>query len=107
MYLVHVHMRRPAGAPVPEGIGAWVGAMATPGHVEHVAVHATTLAYPVLGVYLLADGLEEAEELALAACRRALADRPELTGWEVVEGFVPLLAPVYDALADRGPAAVD
>ncbi|MFI8963420.1 hypothetical protein ACIGO8_15050 [Streptomyces sp. NPDC053493] len=107
MYLVHVHMRRPVGASVPEEIGTWVGAMAAPGHVEHVAVHATTRVYPVLGVYLLADGLEEAEKVALTACQRMLTSRPELRGWEVMEGFVPLLAPVYDALAGGGPAAVD
>ncbi|MGW6392540.1 hypothetical protein ACWFR1_18975 [Streptomyces sp. NPDC055103] len=95
-------MRRPTGASVPEEIGSWVGEMAGPGHVEHVAVHATTIAHPVLGVYLLADSLEEAEELVLTACRRMLAERPELRGWAVVDGYVPLLAPVYEALAEGG-----
>ncbi|MFJ5933317.1 hypothetical protein [Streptomyces sp. NPDC093071] len=102
MYLVHVHVRPPAGADVPERIGAWVRDLADPGHVEHVSVHADAFPHPVLGVYLLASHLEKAEELALTACRRTLDTRPELRGWQITEGCVPLLAPVYDALtADR------
>ncbi|MEV7670270.1 hypothetical protein [Streptomyces sp. NPDC088752] len=107
MYLVHVHMRRPVEARVPEEIGSWVADMAEPGHVEHVSVHATARAHPVLGVFLLAGRLEQAEEVALTACRRVVDSRPELVGWTVVEGYVPLLAPVYDAFDGGGPAAVD
>ncbi|MFE0701553.1 hypothetical protein [Streptomyces sp. NPDC058872] len=107
MYLVHVHMRRPAGASVPEEIGSWVADAAVPGGVEHVAVHTAACGHPVLGVFLLAGRLEEAEEAALTACRRMLDRRPELAGWRVVEGHVPLLAPVYDALVYGDPANVD
>ncbi|MEU9856476.1 hypothetical protein [Streptomyces sp. NPDC047974] len=107
MYLVHVHLRQPPGACVPEEIGAWVAHAAESGHVEHVTVHAASPTRPVLGVFLLADCLEEAEQVALTACLRTLAERRELAGWTVIEGYVPLLAPVYDALADGGPRAVD
>ncbi|MFC8790334.1 hypothetical protein [Streptomyces cinereoruber] len=100
MYLVHVHVRPPTGASVPEGIGAWVRDLADPGHVEHVSVHAGAFPHPILGVYLLASHLEQAEEVAVTACRRVLDTRPELRGWQVAEGYVPLLAPVYDAPVD-------
>ncbi|MFC8273112.1 hypothetical protein ACFUJR_11375 [Streptomyces sp. NPDC057271] len=80
--------------------------VAVPGDVEHVAVHAAAHVHLVLGVFLLAGRLEEAEEVALTACRRMLDRRPELAGWTVVEGHVPLLAPVYDALNDGDPADV-
>ncbi|MFE5945606.1 hypothetical protein [Streptomyces sp. NPDC056480] len=104
MYLVHAHMRSPAGAHIPEGIGIWVADAADSGDIEHVTVHASTLAHPVLGVFVLADRLEEAEEVVVAACRRMLATRPELRGWELAEGHVPLLAPLYDAVGGDGPA---
>ncbi|MEU2505747.1 hypothetical protein ABZ621_13630 [Streptomyces sp. NPDC007863] len=71
--------------------------MAVPGHVEHVTIHHATLGDPVLGIFLLADRLEEAEHVASAACSRMLADKTELAGWTLIEAYVPLLAPVYDA----------
>ncbi|MCD2469551.1 MULTISPECIES: hypothetical protein [Streptomyces] len=77
------------------------------GHVEHVTVHTPAHTRVVLGVYVLADRLGEAEEAALSVCRRMLDGRPELAGWALVEGYVPLLAPVYDAFADDGSDRLD
>ncbi|MFI1967903.1 hypothetical protein BLA24_22150 [Streptomyces cinnamoneus] len=59
--------------------------------VEHVAVHAHAEPHPVLGVYLLAERLEQAELHAAQACRRTIAHRPELAEWELATAQVPLL----------------
>ncbi|MER5734423.1 MULTISPECIES: hypothetical protein [unclassified Streptomyces] len=77
------------------------------GHVEHVTVHAPSHTRVVLGVYVLADRLGEAEAAALSVCRRVLDGRPELAGWTLVEGHVPLLAPVYDTFTVDGPDRLD
>ncbi|MBC3843632.1 hypothetical protein GXW82_35715 [Streptacidiphilus sp. 4-A2] len=67
---------------LPADAGAWLLADAHPQErLEHVAVHPHARPDPVLGVYLLADGLEEAEERAAAVCRRVLTFRQELRGW--------------------------
>jgi hypothetical protein len=99
MYLIHLRLRCADGHGLPEQAGAWLRAAAAPEDgVEHVAVHAHAQPDPVLGVYLLADRLEDAEERAVAVCRRVLAARRELRGWELVEGRAPLIASFYEGL---------
>ncbi|MER6360791.1 hypothetical protein [Kitasatospora sp. NPDC001527] len=56
-------------------------------------------------MFVVADRLEDAEESALAFCRRAVAAVPELAGWRVRSGRVPLVGAFYEGLlAAPGPA---
>ncbi|WP_051942686.1 hypothetical protein [Streptacidiphilus rugosus] len=107
MYLVHLHLHPPAAAdPLPGGIRDWLRAAASPeDRIEHVAVHAGARPVPVVGVYLIADSLDDAETCAARVCGRALAGRQELVGWRLTCAQVPLVTPVWeDLLVDRaGP----
>ncbi|MEU1816298.1 hypothetical protein ABZ543_14035 [Streptomyces roseifaciens] len=93
MYLVHVGLRRPRRTTeLPAEIGELVLSRALPRErIEHISVHPHARPHPVLGVYLLADRLEEAEAHAEQACRRAIARCPQLAWWELVDAQVPLL----------------
>ncbi|MEV7024828.1 hypothetical protein [Kitasatospora sp. NPDC093558] len=104
MYLVHVSLHRAPGAELPEETADWVRAAARPDErVEHVVAHPRAVPAPVVGIFLLADRLEDAEALALLVYRRAMAQRPGLAGWLPLHARVPLLAPYYERLlADPG-----
>lgn len=105
MYLIHVHVRLPNAADLPESAGRWVRACAlVEERVEHVAVHAQATPYPVLGVYLLADCLEQAEANAAHVVTRALDSEPALHGWHLVRAQAPLVAPFYERLLDGSAA---
>ncbi|PBC79127.1 hypothetical protein BX265_3922 [Streptomyces sp. TLI_235] len=109
MYLVHADLHPPAAGPpgdLPAGLGRAVAALALPNEgIEHVCVHAVPAAAPVIGVYVLADDLERAEEAAAGLCHRAAGLLPALAGWSVGRVGVPLVAPFYErmlAASDRG-----
>ncbi|MFF7457123.1 hypothetical protein [Kitasatospora sp. NPDC008115] len=107
MYLVHVSLHAPAGpAELPDDTRELLLAAAvTEEGIEHVSVHAGAVPHPVLGVFVLADGLEDAEERAQAFCRRVVALAPGLTGWRVRGAQAPLVAAFYERLlAGPGPA---
>ncbi|MFE5871901.1 hypothetical protein ACFQ6V_25110 [Streptomyces roseifaciens] len=92
MYLVHVRLRAPEGAEFPEVTGEQVRRVARPAEgVEHVTVRLNAPAGPVLGVYVLAEGLHQAEARAAAVCRRALAEIPAFRGWAPVAAEAPLI----------------
>ncbi|MEU7065369.1 hypothetical protein [Streptomyces sp. NPDC046161] len=102
MYLIHVGLRAPsAQAALPARAADLVRAQA-PAHipVEHVSAHPHARPSPVLGVYLLADGLEEAEHRAEALCRHATRSVPELSGWSVGRVGAPLVTAYYERLLD-------
>ncbi len=56
----------------------------------------------VLGVYLLAHHIEDAEEHAEQFCRRAL---PTFADWEPVSAQVPLIGPFYEGLLSASSPA--
>lgn len=104
MYLVHATLRAPApGTQLPLHAGELVRALADAGSpacgpVEHVSAHPHALPHPTLGVYLLADSLEEAERRTEALCRRAFEEVPALWGWTVGRIGAPLVTPYYEHL---------
>ncbi|MEU9924074.1 hypothetical protein AB0H51_22755 [Streptomyces griseoluteus] len=95
MYLVHVSVRPRRGGTVlsPSVAGLIALACADQDGFEHVTVHADALPHPVLGFYLLADSLAEAETSADALWRHVALSVPELRDWELVRAEVPLLRP--------------
>lgn len=60
--------------------------------MEHVTAHPYALPVPVLGVFLRAESLVEAESLAAALCRRLLDSHAGLAGWGLRRAEAPLLA---------------
>ncbi|MEV6971920.1 hypothetical protein [Kitasatospora sp. NPDC093806] len=107
MYLVHAALRRPAdGRALPPGVRGLLLAARCPGEgIEHVVVHREAVPHPVLGVFLLAGSLVEAERRVAVFCDRVLAGVPELAGWRVERAEAPLVGPFYERLlAAPGPA---
>ncbi|MFF2614491.1 MULTISPECIES: hypothetical protein [unclassified Kitasatospora] len=106
MYLIHVQLLAPEGAPLPDGVADLVRSVATPAdRLEHVAVHPHAVPDPVLGLYLLADGLADAESRAAGLCERAVASAAPLHGWSVARAGAPLVSPFYELeLSRSGPA---
>ncbi|CAG6391902.1 hypothetical protein NMG29_30780 [Streptomyces cocklensis] len=102
MYLVHLHLRPTGGSPLivlPDRIGSGLRAAArAEDGVEHVVVHSDARPYPVLGVYVVADRLEEAEANAARVWERARTSFPEFSGWTVVEVRTPPIASFYDGI---------
>ncbi|PSJ27414.1 hypothetical protein B7P34_17675 [Streptosporangium nondiastaticum] len=97
MYLVHVHLRAPEGAAFPEAAGEAVRRLARPEEgIEHVVDRLRAPAGPVLGVYVLADGLHQAEARAARACGRALAEIPAFRGWTLADAEVPLVSAFWE-----------
>ncbi|WP_345037695.1 hypothetical protein [Streptomyces sannanensis] len=91
MYLVHARLMPPPGGELPWNVRELVLQCASEeDRIEHLAVHPRPVARPVLGFYLLADRLEEAESRTGEVCRRALDRHSELDGWALLESAVPL-----------------
>ncbi|MEU1623679.1 hypothetical protein ABZ479_41165 [Streptomyces sp. NPDC005722] len=92
MYLVHAHLELPSDEALPQDVRALVRSAIVPGDgVEHVAVHPTSAGELTLGFYVLAAGLDEAEERALRVCRRLLRDVAELAAARLTGVGVPLV----------------
>ncbi|WP_344438520.1 hypothetical protein [Kitasatospora nipponensis] len=100
MYLVHLRLMVPPDATVPlERVRQLIRVSALPyERVEHVAAHQHAPGRLVVGVYLLADRLEEAEVRAAGLCVRVLAAAPELDCWRLESASVPLVVPFYQRL---------
>ncbi|MEV6208683.1 hypothetical protein [Kitasatospora sp. NPDC051914] len=100
MYLIHAALRAPAPmAQLPSECADFVRGLAdSEGPVEHVSAHPQAQPDPVLGVYLLAASLGEAERRTESLCRRALQEVPALRGWTVARVGAPLVAPYYERL---------
>ncbi|MFJ1705435.1 hypothetical protein [Kitasatospora sp. NPDC088346] len=107
MYLIHALLQSGPGAgELPDTTADLIRRIARPqDRVEHVSVHRRTGFDPVVGVYLLADRLEEAEDRTAVLCRRAVEELPVLRGWRPGRVGAPLVAPFYERLlAGTGPA---
>ncbi|MEV8565843.1 hypothetical protein AB0436_09745 [Streptomyces sp. NPDC051322] len=95
MYLVHVHLRtHPRGEYLPEWTApALAHCAAGFDGFEHVTVHAAEGPHPVIGLYLRAPSLEEAESAAEGLWWSAWSTHHRLRDWEFVRAEVPLLMP--------------
>lgn len=97
MYLVHTHLQLPPDTELPQDIGPLVRSSIVPADgVEHVAVHPRSPTRLTLGVYVLADGLEEAEERAVRLCERLLREVPRLATARLTGAGVPLLPLAFE-----------
>ncbi|WP_051807560.1 hypothetical protein [Streptomyces sp. NRRL F-2664] len=93
MYLVHVHLwASSASGRLPHTTAADIT-----GHAEeyegllHVSVHPDPEDRPVVGVYLRAASLAEAEAAAVRVWQLAQTALPSLAGWTLLRAEVPLL----------------
>jgi hypothetical protein len=93
MYLVHAHLLPPPERPpLPPDAAACTRAHARPeDRLEHACAHPHAEPHPVLGLYVLAESLAQAELYAARLCRRVLSGCPELRGWTLLRARVPLL----------------
>ncbi|MEI7031262.1 hypothetical protein [Streptomyces pratensis] len=95
MYLIHARLQAPPGACLPAEAARLVLALARPGErVEHVTAHPHAVPDPVLGIFVVAESLSEAEALAEALCHRLLNTCTTLAGWGLSAAEAPLLAPL-------------
>ncbi|MFJ4473150.1 hypothetical protein ACIP2X_37440 [Streptomyces sp. NPDC089424] len=93
MYLVHVHLRGPlSGDRLPQSTAADITR-----HVSgregliHVSVHPDPENRPVVGLYLRATTLEEAETAAERLWQLVQTALRPLSAWELLRAEVPLL----------------
>ncbi|WP_326786403.1 hypothetical protein [Streptomyces sp. NBC_00151] len=103
MYLVHV-LLDVTHWPLPSELSDFVRSCAENSErIEHVTLHEE--AGPVLGLFVSAPGIEEAERSALAVVERAVRRHEGLAGVSVVSYGVPLVASYYERMGDPGGAA--
>jgi hypothetical protein len=92
MYLIHARLLSPDGRALPPDAAAWTRGHARPEDLlEHVSAHPLARPHPVLGFYILAGSLAQAEESTARMCRRALSGCPGLRGWTLLRAQAPLL----------------
>lgn len=94
MYLVHIHLRPPPGGGVLPGDTAGLVMSAGRGTgLEHAAVHSENGQDPVIGVYVRATTLPDAEAVASDIWKRTTRADPRLDRWTPLRIEVPLLPP--------------
>ncbi|MFJ9432873.1 hypothetical protein ACIRQY_24915 [Streptomyces sp. NPDC101490] len=99
MYLVHVGLRAPRGASAPADLRSLVlSRLGRDDGVEHVSAHPLARPNPVIGLYLRAGSLAEAEEQADGLIRLLLSHCPELADWTPLRAEVPLIAAPFATL---------
>ncbi|MCB5181046.1 hypothetical protein [Streptomyces antimicrobicus] len=99
MYLIHAQLRGPCGAPLPYGAARQALDLARPEErVEHVSAHPLAVPHPVLGFFLMAGSLSEAEGRVAQVCLRLLRESDELAGWVLHRAEAPLVAPLGQGL---------
>ncbi|MER5934831.1 hypothetical protein [Streptomyces sp. NPDC002054] len=93
MYLVHIHLQAPLpGDRLPHRAAAQIaGHAAGREGLLHVSVHPDPEDRPVVGVYLRAGSLAEAEAAAVRLWQLAQTAIPPLARWTLLRAEVPLL----------------
>ncbi|MFE5538763.1 hypothetical protein [Streptomyces sp. NPDC056492] len=92
MYLVHVHLGRHAHGDLLPGHAAADIAASVAGilGIEHIVVHSDARPHPIVGIYLHAKCLRDAESAATDAWMRATVAEPWLRQWEFLRAVAPL-----------------
>lgn len=95
MYLVHVALNPPwEGCRLPEDASSLIAQLAEADKsVQHITFHQDSFPDPVIGIYVQAGRLQDAEERSVQLCRRAAATLPGFDGWSIAGVEVPLASP--------------
>ncbi|MFE6664425.1 hypothetical protein ACFVFH_12840 [Streptomyces sp. NPDC057697] len=108
MYLVHAHFSHAHHIPLPAEAAQLIWDGCAERGVEHVVVHsAMERDDSLVGLYVLARSVEEAEGVAARACRRALDEHVELAGFRLTSCGIRLVPDFYDQQFRRGPSGRD
>ncbi|MEW2163791.1 hypothetical protein AB0912_12440 [Streptomyces sp. NPDC007084] len=103
MHLIHVRLHTPRDFRLPEDLAAQFIAQATPAEgVEHVSVHPGTAHGLTVGLYVVAESLLIAEEVALAVSRRTVEHVPGLGRSRITSCSAALVGAYFDRLLE-GP----
>ncbi|GGN94040.1 hypothetical protein GCM10011579_093170 [Streptomyces albiflavescens] len=95
MFLVHISLRPrwPAAEMPPSAAESIARSCTDRDGFEHVSVHPGAFPDPVVGFYVQAGSLEEAETAALSLWGHASSTVAELQAWEPTRAEVPLFRP--------------
>ncbi|MEV3859122.1 hypothetical protein AB0J38_33015 [Streptomyces sp. NPDC050095] len=97
MYLVHAELHHLDSSDLPAGAARLILETGLPDEgVEHVVTHVDVCGVPVVGLFVLAPNLAEAERIAGRVCLRALASCPELDGFALRRCGARLVPEFYD-----------
>ncbi|MFE1561066.1 hypothetical protein ACFW6V_39555 [Streptomyces sp. NPDC058734] len=101
MYLVHAGLRAPRDSSDAVDLRSLIRSRLGPDDgAEHVSVHPDAQPDPVIGMYLRAGSLVEAEEHAAVLLRLLLSRCPELADWTPLRAEVPLIAAAFEPSLD-------
>ncbi|MER6444107.1 hypothetical protein [Streptomyces venezuelae] len=97
MYLVHAGLRAPRDTCAAIDLRSLIRSRLGPGDgAEHISVHPHARPDPVIGLYLRAGSLVEAEEHAAVLIRLLLSRCPELADWTPLRPQVPLIVAAFE-----------
>lgn len=95
LFLVHISLRprQPAAQMPPSAAESIARTCAGRDGFEHASVHPGALPHPVVGFYVTAGSLKEAEAAAISLWGHASSSVAELAAWEPARAEVPLFRP--------------
>jgi hypothetical protein len=98
MYLIHAQLSGPQGLQLPVDLRDRIRARSLgSASIEHVTPHLDAPVGPVLGLFVAAGSLEEAERAAKTACLNILDSDPALAGYTLLRCAIALVTPFYEA----------
>ncbi|WP_123972825.1 hypothetical protein [Streptomyces sp. Ag109_O5-1] len=96
MYLVNIRLKSGSGGGIPSQVSALAAAIRAADGVEHVSVTSDPQGEMVLGLFVLATSLVEAEGRALDLLERALDASEELAGMGWTHQGVAMVDQYYE-----------
>ncbi|MDF2257719.1 hypothetical protein [Streptantibioticus ferralitis] len=99
MYLVHARLESDEHTELPADTSGLVTQSARPGErLQHAVMHTSRVTGSVLGLFLLAATLEEAERTAATLCQRVLDENPELRRFRLASCGVAMPSSYYERM---------